>query len=80
LGLEPCERRLGRMDVMSADEAFLTGTGVGIVAVRALDGRQVGAGCRGPVTERIMEAFRGTWARLGTPLWPDEAARSASVA
>jgi branched-chain amino acid aminotransferase len=80
IGLQPCERTLGRIDVLSADEAFLTGTGAGIVAVRSLDGRTIGAGRRGLVTERVMAAFKQTWVRLGTPLWADPAAREAQVA
>jgi branched-chain amino acid aminotransferase len=79
LGLEPCEMRLGRIDVLGADEAFLTGTGAGIVAVRSLDGRSVGAGRRGPVTERIIAAFRQLTLTLGTPLWPRDARADAQL-
>src|SRR4029079_5007691 len=69
LGLEPCERTLGRIDFMSADEAFLTGTGAGIVAVRSLDGRAIGCGRRGPVTEALIAAFDRFADAHGTPLW-----------
>lgn len=40
-----------------ADEIFLTGTAVEIAPVRSVDGRPVGNGRRGPVTERVQRAF-----------------------
>jgi branched-chain amino acid aminotransferase len=69
IGLEPCEQRLGRIDLLGADEVFLTGSGAGIVAVRSLDGHAIGAGRRGPVTERVIGAFERMWVTHGTPLW-----------
>jgi branched-chain amino acid aminotransferase len=80
LGLEPCERTLGRIDFLSADEAFLTGTGAGIVAVRSLDGRAIGRGKRGPVTEALIAAFERFADVHGTPLWPQGDASSARSA
>ena len=68
LGLLPEERRLGRIDVLGADEVFLTGTGAGIVAVRSLDGQTIGCGRRGPRTERIAAAFERFAYERGTPL------------
>jgi len=41
----------------SADEAFFTGTAVEVTPIRELDGEVIGAGKRGPVTERIQQAF-----------------------
>jgi branched-chain amino acid aminotransferase len=80
LGLQPCERTLGRIDLLGADEVFLTGTGAGIVAARSLDGCTIGGGRRGPVTDSVIAAFRRSWLRLGTPLWPDGAARTEHAA
>jgi branched-chain amino acid aminotransferase len=80
LGLDAQERRLGRVDFFAADEAFLTGTGAGIVAVRSLDGRPIGEGRRGPVTERIVAAFAALVAREGTAVWPDARDHDARVA
>lgn len=57
LGLPAEERTLSRMDLISADEVFLCGTGARIVAVRSLDGAQIGARAPGPVTEKIAAAF-----------------------
>ena len=56
----PCvERRLERHDLYIADECFLTGTGAEVIPVSKIDGREVGAGQPGPVTRRLIEAFRG---------------------
>jgi branched-chain amino acid aminotransferase len=57
LGLELVTKRLTRDDVYIADEAFFTGTAAEVTPIRELDGRQVGAGRRGPVTEKIQAAF-----------------------
>jgi branched-chain amino acid aminotransferase len=57
LGLPAEERTLSRMDLISADEVFLCGTGARIVAVRTLDGVVIGARTPGAVTEKIAAAF-----------------------
>ncbi len=57
LGLDPRECTLDRVDLLGADEVFLSGTGAGIVPVRALDGQPIGAGKPGPVWERVRAAF-----------------------
>jgi branched-chain amino acid aminotransferase len=43
--------------VYSADEAFCTGTFAGLVPVARVDGRTIGAGARGPVTERLQGLY-----------------------
>jgi branched-chain amino acid aminotransferase len=54
----PCEvRTLGRMDLFAADEAFLTGTGAGILRIASLDGEVIGRAEPGPITERISRAY-----------------------
>lgn len=45
-------------DLMGADEAFLTSTTREAVPIRTVDERPVGRGQPGPVTTRILEAFR----------------------
>jgi len=57
LGLSVQSRPMTRDDVYLADEAFFSGTAAEITPIRELDGRQIGAGRRGPVTERIQAAF-----------------------
>jgi branched-chain amino acid aminotransferase len=58
LSLDVVERSIGRADLFQASEVFLTGSGAGIVAVRSLDGRTLGAGKRGPMTARLTELHR----------------------
>ncbi|MBI2992902.1 MAG: branched-chain amino acid transaminase [Gammaproteobacteria bacterium] len=51
------ERRLTRDEVYIADEAFFTGTAAEVTPIRELDGRVIGSGRRGPVTERLQALF-----------------------
>ena len=67
-GIPARERSLGRFDFFAADEAFLTGSGAGIVPVRSLDGRAIGAGRPGPVWAKLHAAFADACASLGTPV------------
>jgi branched-chain amino acid aminotransferase len=57
LGLSLVTRRLTRDDVYIADEAFFTGTAAEVTPIRELDGRQIGEGKRGPITEKLQSAF-----------------------
>jgi branched-chain amino acid aminotransferase len=57
LGIPAREQTLSRMDLISADEVFLTGTGARVVGVRSLDGAAVGARAPGPVTEKVAAEF-----------------------
>ncbi len=57
LGYEVISRRMTRDDVYIADEAFFTGTAAEVTPIRELDGRQIGAGKRGPITARLQELF-----------------------
>jgi branched-chain amino acid aminotransferase len=43
--------------VYAADEAFCTGTFAGLVPVRQVDGRRIGDGQRGPITQRLQDAY-----------------------
>jgi branched-chain amino acid aminotransferase len=56
LGIPAREASLGTYDLRSADEAFLVGTGAGLVAIERIDGRALPA-CPGPVFVRISKAF-----------------------
>jgi len=42
-----------------ADEAFFTGTAAEITPIRSVDGIAIGAGHRGPITERLQDEFFG---------------------
>ena len=52
------ECALTRHDLYVADEMFLTGTAAEVVAVVKLDGRAIGNGEPGPVTQDLLERFR----------------------
>jgi len=58
LGVEARETALTRHDVYVADECFLTGTGAEIIAVTKVDSRPIGNGKPGPITTRLLHAFR----------------------
>ena len=55
--MEIAERRITRDEVYICDEAFLTGTAAEVLPIRELDGRRIGDGRRGPVTERLQSAY-----------------------
>ncbi len=57
LGYRVVSKRLTRDDVYIADEAFFTGTAAEVTPIRELDGRQIGAGHRGPVTTKLQSLF-----------------------
>jgi len=57
LGLAVIEKRITRDEVYSADEAFFTGTAAEVTPIRELDNRAIGAGKRGPVTEKLQAMF-----------------------
>jgi branched-chain amino acid aminotransferase len=62
----PCEvRTLGRMDLFAADEAFLTGTGAGILRIASLDGEPIGRAEPGPVQARLSHAYHELREREG---------------
>jgi len=57
MGFQVQAKPMTRDDVYLADEAFFSGTAAEITPIRELDGRVIGAGRRGPVTEKIQTAF-----------------------
>lgn len=57
LGLRFESRRMTRDDIYIADEAFFTGTAAEVTPIRELDNRSIGAGKRGPITEKIQARF-----------------------
>jgi branched-chain amino acid aminotransferase len=52
------ETDMTRYDIWCADECFLSGTGAEVIPVVKLDGREIGAGKPGPVTQRVLASFR----------------------
>ena len=57
LGLQVKERRITRDEVYVAEEAFFTGTAAEVLPIRELDGRAIGAGKRGPITEKLQSMY-----------------------
>jgi len=51
------ERDITPVELLTSDEAFLTGTGVEIVPVASISGVKIGDQVPGPVTLRIIEMF-----------------------
>lgn len=54
-GIEIVEKRITRDEVYIADEAFFTGTAAEVTPIREVDGRQIGIGSRGPITEVLQK-------------------------
>ena len=44
-------------DLYAADEAFFTGTAAEVTPIREVDGKPIGDGKRGPITERLQHIF-----------------------
>jgi branched-chain amino acid aminotransferase len=64
IGVDVREAVLRDEDLYGADEAFLTSTTREAVPVVTVDERTIGSGRPGPVTLRLLEAFRrAAWAR-----------------
>jgi branched-chain amino acid aminotransferase len=53
------ESAIQRAALYLADELFFTGTAAEVTPIRSVDRIQIGEGQRGPVTERIQQAFFG---------------------
>ncbi|HWB05519.1 MAG TPA: branched-chain-amino-acid transaminase [Verrucomicrobiales bacterium] len=67
LGIPMREVEISRHDIYTADECFLTGTAAEVIAVSKLDQRPIGDGKPGPVTGRVIAAFRELVRTTGTP-------------
>ncbi len=52
------EKRISVEQLLGAEECFLTGTAAEVIAVTRVDDRVIGSGKAGPVTLRLLEAFR----------------------
>jgi len=57
LGYTVKEKRITRDEVYVADEAFFTGSAAEVTPIRELDGRTIGCGSRGPVTEKLQSLY-----------------------
>lgn len=59
LGYEVREAMIPREMLYIADELFFTGTAAEITPIRSVDKQPIGAGRRGPITQRLQEEFFG---------------------
>jgi branched-chain amino acid aminotransferase len=53
------EKVIPREALYLADEIFFTGTAAEVTPVRSVDRIEIGAGCRGPITKKLQDAFFG---------------------
>jgi branched-chain amino acid aminotransferase len=70
LGIAWAEPSLTRYDCYNADEMFLTGTAAEMVPVVKMDGRVIGSGQPGPITARLLAAFREKTKTDGEIIFP----------
>ena len=54
--------------VYNAEECFLTGTAAEVIPVVEVDGRSIGDGSPGPITQRLIGDFRALTRQEGTPI------------
>ena len=71
-GFEVKEVPFTRHDVYVADEVFLTGTAVEVIAAVEVDGRKINDGKPGQVTNQLLEEFRRIVTTDGVPCYPSE--------
>ncbi|MFI4954595.1 MAG: branched-chain amino acid transaminase [Gammaproteobacteria bacterium] len=57
LGYTVQEKLITRDEVYIADEVFFTGTAAEVTPVRELDCRNIGKGIRGPITDKLQNAY-----------------------
>ncbi len=58
LGKETHEATLTGYDLYNADECFMTGTGAEIAPVIKIDGREIGDGAPGRITQLLIDKFK----------------------
>jgi|SRR5271157_5964873 len=63
------EANMGYFDLYTADEVFVTGTAAEICPVTKVDGRDIGTGKPGPVTKKLMAAYKKLTQTTGTPIF-----------
>ena len=59
MGISVWEEKFSLDDLYLADEAFLTGTAAEVTPVREVDGRLIGPGSPGPITQKLQSVFFG---------------------
>jgi branched-chain amino acid aminotransferase len=72
-GIQALEKRFSLTDVYGADEAFVTGTFAGLVPVKSVDGRVIGAPNTRPITDKLRALYLALVERSLTPIKKDSA-------
>lgn len=62
---------LGMFDLYTADEIFVTGTAAEAAPIVKVDGRLIGNGKPGPITKKMIEAFKEITQNTGTPIFKE---------
>ncbi|WP_292487377.1 branched-chain-amino-acid transaminase [Methanohalobium sp.] len=71
MGYEVNEQHMGLFDLYTADEIFVTGTAAEAAPINQVDGRSIGNGKPGKVTNKVIEAFKEVTRNKGTPIYPE---------
>ena len=50
-------KKLTLEDVLEAEESFFSGTAAEVVPINSIDGKLIGSGTRGPITEKLQSAY-----------------------
>jgi branched-chain amino acid aminotransferase len=58
MGIDVLEKDFKPAELFTADEMFLTGSGAEIISVTHVDGKTIGQGKSGPITQKLLHAFR----------------------
>lgn len=67
-GIPTQERNISLTEVYTCDEAFMTGTMGELTPILEVDGRGIGSGVRGDMTERLQALYAEHVADTGTPI------------
>ncbi|MCR3922994.1 MAG: branched-chain-amino-acid transaminase [Firmicutes bacterium] len=71
-GYEVAEKPFTRHELYVADECFLTGTAAEVIPVIEVDGRIIGTGTPGSITNELIKRFRALTGVEGEPIYPQK--------
>ena len=57
LNISSAIRKLSLEDLLESDESFFSGTAAEVVPINSIDGKLIGSGKRGPITEKLQSAY-----------------------
>ncbi|SMC01758.1 branched-chain amino acid aminotransferase [Sulfobacillus thermosulfidooxidans DSM 9293] len=74
MGITCREENITLHDLYTADECFLTGTAAEVIPAVMCDGRVIGTGRVGPITAKVLTAFREYSRSSGVPVYDTDVA------